>query len=92
MLLAWARRNPHEARESWAVPRSGRRRRQHSGVGLVDEISIRLVPVLFGSGTRMLEHLGGEHIQFKTVEAIAPRGNTLAVSRRRVTRAREARA
>jgi dihydrofolate reductase len=38
--------------------------------GLVDEISIHLVPVLFGSGTRMFEHLGGEHIQLETVEVI----------------------
>ena len=38
--------------------------------GLVDEISIHLVPVLFGGGTRMFEHLGGEHIQLETVEVI----------------------
>ena len=38
--------------------------------GLVDKISIYLVPVLFGSGTRMFEHLGGEHIQLETVEVI----------------------
>jgi riboflavin biosynthesis pyrimidine reductase len=38
--------------------------------GQVDEISIHLVPVLFGSGTRMFEHLGDEHIQLETVEAI----------------------
>jgi dihydrofolate reductase len=38
--------------------------------GLVDEIQIHLVPVLFGSGTRMFEHLGSEHIQLETVEVI----------------------
>jgi dihydrofolate reductase len=38
--------------------------------GLVDEISIHLVPVLFGDGTRMFEHLGSEHIQLETVEVI----------------------
>ena len=38
--------------------------------GLVDEISIHLVPVLFGSSTRLFEHLGSEHIQLETVEAI----------------------
>ena len=38
--------------------------------GLVDEISVHLVPVLFGSGTRMFEHLGDEHIQLEAVEAI----------------------
>ena len=70
MLLARARRNPHEARDSWAVPRSGRRRRQHSGVGLIDEISIRLVTVLFGGGTLMFEHLGGEHIRLESAAVI----------------------
>ena len=38
--------------------------------GLVDEISIHLVPVLFGSGTRMFENLGGEHIQLETAGVI----------------------
>jgi len=38
--------------------------------GLVDKISIHLLPVLFGSGTRMFEHLGGEHIQLETVQVI----------------------
>ena len=38
--------------------------------GLVDEISIHLVPVMFGGGTRMLENLGSEHIQLETVEVI----------------------
>jgi len=38
--------------------------------GLVDEISIHLVPVLLGSGTRMFERLGGEHIQLETAEVI----------------------
>ena len=43
---------------------------QYIRAGLVDEISIHLVPVLFGGGTRMFEHLGGEHIQLETVEVI----------------------
>jgi dihydrofolate reductase len=38
--------------------------------GLVDEISIHLVPVLFGSGTRMFENLGGEHIRLETAGVI----------------------
>ena len=38
--------------------------------GLVDEISIHLVPVLFGSGTWMFEHLGGEHIRLETAGVI----------------------
>jgi dihydrofolate reductase len=37
---------------------------------LVDEISIHLVPVLFGGGTRMFEHLGGEHIRLETTGLI----------------------
>jgi len=43
---------------------------QYIAARLVDEISVHLVPVLFGSGTRMFEHLGGEHIQLQTVEVI----------------------
>jgi dihydrofolate reductase len=43
---------------------------QYIRAGLVDEISIHLVPVLFGGGTRMFEHLGGEHIQLETMEVI----------------------
>jgi dihydrofolate reductase len=38
--------------------------------GLIDEISIHLVPVLFGSGTRLFEHLDSEHIPFETAEVI----------------------
>jgi dihydrofolate reductase len=38
--------------------------------GLVDEISIHLVPVLFGSGIRLFEQLDGEHIPLETVEVI----------------------
>ena len=43
---------------------------QYIAAGLVDEISIHLVPVLFGDGTRMFEHLGGEHIQLETAGVI----------------------
>jgi dihydrofolate reductase len=38
--------------------------------GLVDELSIHLVPVLFGSGTRMFESLGDQHIGLEATEAI----------------------
>jgi dihydrofolate reductase len=44
--------------------------RQYIGAGLVDEISIHLMPVLFGGGTRMFEHLGGEHIRLETTSVI----------------------
>jgi dihydrofolate reductase len=37
---------------------------------LVDEISVHVVPVLFGSGIRLFEHLGSEHIPLETVEVI----------------------
>jgi dihydrofolate reductase len=43
---------------------------QYIGAGLVDEISIHLVPVLFGSGTQMFEHFGSEHIQLESAEVI----------------------
>ena len=38
--------------------------------GLVDEISLHVVPVLFGSGTRLFERLDGEHIALETIEVI----------------------
>ncbi len=38
--------------------------------GLVDELRIHLVPVLFGGGTRLIEGLGGAHIQLETAEVI----------------------
>ena len=37
-------------------------------LGLVDEISIHLVPVLFGSGIRLFEHLDSEHVRLETTE------------------------
>jgi dihydrofolate reductase len=39
-------------------------------LGLIDEISIHLVPVLFGSGTRLFEGLGNEYISLEPVEVI----------------------
>jgi dihydrofolate reductase len=44
--------------------------RQFIRAGLVDELSIHLVPVLLGSGTRMFDDLGEEHIGLETVEVI----------------------
>ena len=38
--------------------------------GLIDEISIHLAPVLFGSGTRLFEGLEGEHISLEILEVI----------------------
>lgn len=39
-------------------------------LGLIDEISIHLVPVLFGSGTRLFEGLDSEHIPLEIVEVV----------------------
>jgi dihydrofolate reductase len=39
-------------------------------LGLIDEVSIHLVPVLFGSGTRLFEGLDDEHISLETLEVI----------------------
>ena len=44
--------------------------RQFIGAGLVDELSIHLVPVLFGGGTRMFEHLGDGHLQLENLGAV----------------------
>ena len=44
--------------------------RQYIEAGLVDELSIHLIPVLFGSGTRMFEQLGDEQLQFDPVNTI----------------------
>lgn len=43
---------------------------QYLAAGLVDEISIHLVPVLFGTGTRMLENINSEHVQLEPLEVI----------------------
>ena len=36
---------------------------------LIDEVSIHLVPVLFGGGARLFEHLGDAYIQLENVAA-----------------------
>jgi dihydrofolate reductase len=41
---------------------------QYLRVGVVDEISVHLVPVLFGSGTRMLEDVVDEHVTLELLE------------------------
>jgi dihydrofolate reductase len=41
--------------------------RQFIRAGLVDEISIHLVPILFGGGKRMFEALGGEQIELEAI-------------------------
>jgi dihydrofolate reductase len=43
---------------------------QYLAAGLVDEISLHLVPVLFGSGTRMFDHLGEQHIKLEPISVL----------------------
>jgi dihydrofolate reductase len=38
--------------------------------GLVDEVSLHLVPVLFGGGIRMFEHLADEHIDLEILDVL----------------------
>jgi len=42
---------------------------QYLDAGLIDEISIHLVPVLFGGGLRLFEHLSGRHIELENVSS-----------------------
>jgi dihydrofolate reductase len=42
---------------------------QYLRAGLVDEISIHLVPILFGAGLRLFEHLGGEHVRLENLSS-----------------------
>ena len=35
--------------------------------GCIDEIHVHLVPVLFGTGTRLFEDLGGIHVQLEII-------------------------
>ena len=44
--------------------------RAYIAAGLVDEIMIHLVPVLFGSGTRMFEDMGIGHRWLEVVEVV----------------------
>jgi len=39
--------------------------------GLVDEIYIHLVPVLFGAGLRLFEHLGPDKVELESTRVIA---------------------
>jgi dihydrofolate reductase len=43
---------------------------QFLALGLVDEIFIHLVPVLFGSGTRLIDDLRGKHVQLELIEVV----------------------
>jgi dihydrofolate reductase len=43
--------------------------RQYLAAGLVDEVSVHVVPVLFGSGLRLFEQLA-EHVQLELAEVV----------------------
>lgn len=43
---------------------------QYIAAGLVDEVYVHVVPVLFGSGLRMFERLGDEHLWLEAPEVI----------------------
>lgn len=45
--------------------------RQYLAAGLVDEISVHLVPVLFGAGTRMFQSLHNGHMRLEVVDVIS---------------------
>jgi dihydrofolate reductase len=45
--------------------------RQYLAAGLLDEISIHLVPVLFGSGTRMFEPFDTAQVQLEVREVLS---------------------
>jgi riboflavin biosynthesis pyrimidine reductase len=44
--------------------------RQFIRAGLVDQIGIHLVPVLFGGGKRMFDLVGIDHVQLEVAEVI----------------------
>jgi len=44
--------------------------REYIAAGLVDEIQMHIVPVLFGSGTRMFEDMGVGHLWLEPVEVV----------------------
>ena len=53
-----------------AVMGGARTGQQFIAAGLVDELSIHLVPVLLGSGTRMFENLGDAHIALEPLATV----------------------
>jgi dihydrofolate reductase len=45
--------------------------RQYLAAGLIEEISIHLVPVLFGGGTRLFEHFHNGHMALRAVDTLS---------------------
>lgn len=44
--------------------------RQFLGAGLLDQIGIHVVPVLFGGGLRLFDQIGEDHIQLEVVSVV----------------------
>lgn len=44
--------------------------RSYIAAGLVDELQLHIVPVLFGTGTRMFEDLPHGHLQLEAIEVV----------------------
>ncbi len=49
---------------------------QYLEAELIDEINIALIPVLFGEGIRLFDHLGSKHIELEKIGAIDASGVT----------------
>ncbi len=43
---------------------------QMIALGLIDEIRVHIVPMLFGTGTPLIDSLGGKHIQLELIETV----------------------
>ncbi len=44
--------------------------RQFLKLGLIDEVSVHVVPVLFGSGTPLFGDLASQHVSLETIKVI----------------------
>jgi dihydrofolate reductase len=52
--------------------------RQFLAAGLIDHIGVHVVPVLFGGGQRLFDHIGDDHVQLEVVSvADAPQATHL---------------
>lgn len=43
---------------------------QYLNAGLVDELHIHVIPVLFGDGVRLFDHLGTEHTELERTKVV----------------------
>jgi dihydrofolate reductase len=58
---------------------------QYLAAGLLDVLELHVVPVLLGGGSRLLDDLGGAHVQLEQVRAVEAPGVThlkYAITRR----------